>query len=229
MEPFSISKIYKDKNEIDTVDINPLPENYCSFDCVFCPLGRTVVKTDKRFIFKETKEFIEKLSTFLDSNHVEMVFLNPDGEAMANEELIGVIKLIKDKGKKVRILTNGYILNRAENRETLDLCDEVIGELFVTSEEDFKKINRPLEGYTLEGYVNNMTEFKKWFKGKFILDITTIKSYSDSDEAITKLREMINKIKPDEVNLETPDKDRFKGAFTVDDERFSEIKNIIKV
>lgn len=218
MKPFSISEIYKDEQGVNIIDINPLPEKYCSFDCVFCPLGRTAVKTDERFVFKETKEFIDRLSVFLDSNDVQLVFLNPNGEAMANEELIDVIKLVKEKGKKVRILTNGYLLNEPENKELLELCDEVIGELFIAREEDFQKVNRPLEGYTLEEHVNNMVEFRKWFKGKFILDITLIKNYSDSEEAVAKLREMINEIKPDEVNLETPDKDRFKGAFTVGEE-----------
>ena len=223
MKPFSISEVYKDKYGFNTVDINPMPENYCSFDCVFCPLGRTAVKTDKRFIFEETKDFIKRLSAFLELNDVQIVFLNPDGEAMANEELMEIIKLIKGKGKKIRILTNGYLLNRPENKEVLELCDEVIGEFFVASEEDFQKVNRPLKGYTLEEHVNNMVEFRRWFKGKFILDITLIKNYSDSDEAVAKLRDMINEIKPDEVNVETPNKNRFKGTFTVDEEKFLQI------
>jgi wyosine [tRNA(Phe)-imidazoG37] synthetase (radical SAM superfamily) len=223
MKPFSISEVYKDKYGFNTVDINPLPENYCSFDCVFCPLGRTAVKTDERFIFEETKDFIKRLSEFLELNDIQVIFLNPDGEAMANKELIDVIKLIKSRGKKVRILTNGYLLNKLENKEVLELCDEVIGELFAASEEDFQKINRPLKGYTLEEHVNNMTEFKRWFNGKFILDITLIKNYSDSDEAVAKLRDMINEIKPDEVNVETPNKNRFKGTFTVDEEKFLQI------
>lgn len=53
MKPFSIGEVYLNKNNERIRDINPLPENYCSFDCVFCPLGRTKVKTDKTFNFKE--------------------------------------------------------------------------------------------------------------------------------------------------------------------------------
>lgn len=224
MEAFSIGKVYKDKNGCKAVNINPLPKGFCSFDCVFCPLGRTDIKTEEKFFFDETKDFINKLSNFLDSNDVEIVFINPDGESMANEELIDIIKLIKDKGRKVKLLSNGYLLNKEENKQVLELCDEVIGELAVTNEKYFQKLQRPLEGYTLEKYIDNVANFKKWFKGKFILDITIIKNYSDTEEAINLFKEIIKKISPDEVFLETPDEDKFKGAFEVNNERLNEIR-----
>ncbi|MDF2885408.1 MAG: radical protein [Clostridiaceae bacterium] len=187
MEGFSISNVYVD-NGYGTIDINPLPEDYCSFDCVFCPLGRTAVKTDKMFFFKETKEFINRLREVLHNNKVDIVFINPDGEGLANGELIDVIRLIKERNIKVRLLSNGYIFNRKEFRKALSMCDEVIGELAVTNERDFHKLLRPIEGYTLEEYVNNMAEFRKWFSGKFTLDITIIKNYSDSDESVDIFR-----------------------------------------
>lgn len=226
MEGFSISKVYISSG-CKTVDINPLPENYCSFDCVFCPLGRTVVKSEDKFYFKETEEFINRLKDVINENEVECVFINPDGEGLANAELIDIIRIIKEKNVKVKFLSNGYILNKEEYRETLSLCDEIIGELAVTNERDFHKLLRPLDGYFLEEYVNNMAGFKKWFKGKFILDITIIKNYSDSDESIELFREMIKKISPDEVFFETPDEDRFKGAFQVSEERLKEIKKVL--
>jgi wyosine [tRNA(Phe)-imidazoG37] synthetase (radical SAM superfamily) len=108
------------------------------------------------------------------------------------------------------------------------MCDEVIGELAVTNERDFHKLLRPIEGYTLEEYVNNMAEFRKWFSGKFTLDITIIKNYSDSDESVDIFRGMIQKISPDEVYFETPDEDRLKGAFQVSEERLKEIERRCK-
>lgn len=227
MEGFSISNLYVE-NGCNVIDINPLPEDYCSFDCVFCPLGRTAVKTDQMFFFKETKEFINRLEEILHNSKVDIVFINPDGEGLANGELIDIIRLIKEKNIKVRLLSNGYIFNRKEFRETLLMCDEVIGELAVTNERDFHKLLRPIEGYTLEEYVNNMAEFRKWFSGKFILDITILKNYSDSHESVNIFREMIEKISPDQVYFETPDEERLKGAFQVSGERLKEIETCCK-
>lgn len=228
MNSFSIGNIYKG-NGLRIVDINPLPENYCSFDCVFCPLQRTAVKTDETFYFKETKGFISNLSKFLNDNKVDLVFINPDGEALANAEIMDIVQIIKNKGVKVRILSNGYIFNDNKYRQILEMCDEVIGELSVTNETNFQKLQRPLEGYTLNEYVTNMREFRKWFKGKFILDITILKNYSDSDESIRKFKDMIAKISPDEIFFETANSPKLKDAFKVSDERLDQISKILRL
>ena len=221
MDSFSIGNLYE-INGLKTVDINLLPENYCGFDCVFCPLGRTIVKTNKIFHFEETKEFIKNLSVFLDNNQLELVFIK-NGESLANAKIDDVIKLIKNRDIKVRLLSNGYVLNNSEYRNILQMCDEVVGELAVTTEKDFQKLQRPLEGYTLEKYVTNMLEFRKWFKGKFILDITILKNYSDSYEAVEIFKSIISKLSPDAVFFETPDEEKFKGLFQISKERLNEI------
>ena len=109
------------------------------------------------------------------------------------------------------------------------MCDEVIGELSVTNETNFQKLQRPLEGYTLNEYVTNMREFRKWFKGKFILDITILKNYSDSDESIIKFKDMIAKISPDEIFFETANSPKLKDAFKVSDERLDQISKILRL
>lgn len=221
MENFAIGNVY-DIDGLKTVDINILPENYCSFDCVFCPLGRTVVKTDKTFYFEETKEFINKLSRFLDNNQVDLVFIK-NNESLANAQIKDVINLIKNRDIKVRLLSNGYNLNNSVHRNIIEMCDEVVGELSVTNEKDFQKLLRPLEGYTLRQYIDNMVEFRKWFKGKFIFDITILKKYSDSVESLEIFKNIIIKLSPDEVFFETPDEERFKGVFQISKEKLNEI------
>ncbi|MFA6941587.1 MAG: radical SAM protein, partial [Clostridiaceae bacterium] len=129
MEAYSVSNIYIDDKGRKTIDINPLPEKYCSFDCIFCPLGRTKIKTDKSYYFPETKDFIIKLENILREGKIDFVFINPWGEALANSELINIIKVIKSYGDGVRLLSNGYIFSCQKCSEALNLCDEVIGEI----------------------------------------------------------------------------------------------------
>ena len=49
----------------------------------------------------------------------------------------------------------------------------------IFTKEDFKKLQRPIEGYTLENYIENMVSFNKQYNGKFIFEITIIKKYND--------------------------------------------------
>lgn len=225
MKAFSIGEVYLNKDKEKVVDINPLPANYCSFDCVFCPLGRTRVKTDKMINIKETEDFLTKLEEKLKNEKIDIVFINPNGESLVNSRIFDIIKLIKKYNVKVKILSNGYLFNKYEYREILNICDEVIGELAVISERDFQKIQRPLEGYTLEEYVSNMKNFNKQYKGKFVIAITILKNYSDSNEDVEVFKKIIKIIKPDEILLETPNKDKLKKAFGIDERRLIEIEN----
>lgn len=227
MDSFSISNVYLNKGK-KTIDINPLPYKYCSFDCVFCPFGRTKVKTNDAKIIYETDKFIKNLELILKQKEIDIVFINPNGEALANYELKNIINIIKSYNIEVNLLTNGYILNDEKYRYTLKLCDKVIGELAVTNEEDFKKIQRPLDGYTLQIYIDNMTEFNKWFKGKFLIAITILKGYSDSEDDIDFFKRVIKKINPDDIILETPTRKKFKQAFGVDREKLKIIEQRLK-
>jgi len=223
MKPFSISEIYLNKDNERVIDINPLPENYCTFDCVFCPLGRTKVKTANPRDFKETDTFMEKLGKVLDHEDIDLVFINPDGELFAQERIAEIIQLIKSYGSKVRIISNGYLFNREEYIPVLISCDEVIGELAVTTEDNFQKLQRPLPGYTLEDLVLNMTAFNGQYQSKFILDITILKGHSDSDEDVERFQEFIRQIRPDELNVHSPTKGPLASAFGINSARLQEI------
>lgn len=224
MEKFYISKVYFDNEGLKSIDINPLPYKICSFDCVFCPLGKNTVKTDEELVFQENKEFVHRLKNVVLNDKIQRVFINPDGEAFSNKELANIVTTLSDKGIKIKILSNGYNLNNPKYRSILDRCHEVIGEIAVFNEKDFQKLQRPLHGYTLDSYINNMIDFRREYKGKFVLDITIIKNYSDDEESIIKLREIISKIRPDSFYLETPDEDRLKNAFCISDSKLIEIK-----
>ena len=94
-------------------------------------------------------------------------------------KLVILLILSKIKDIPVRLLSNGYLLGRDEYIKIANKCDEVIGEIKVITEEDFQKVQRPIEGYTLEEYISNMISFNKQYKGKFIFEVTIIKGYND--------------------------------------------------
>ena len=226
MKSFSISDIYLDDENKRVVDINPLPENVCNFDCVFCPFGKTDLKTKIKHYFPETESFINKLDKFLEENSVDKVFINPEGEALYNTELSRIIEIIKSYGVSIKILSNGYIFNQTEYFNILKECEEVVGELVVVNNNDFQKLQRPLEDFTIEKYIESMTEFSKNFAGEFIIAVNILKNYNDSPEALEELKKVLNKINPDSIYLETQDEERLKDTFAVSKEKLEEIKNI---
>lgn len=227
MGGFSYKDIYIEDGQ-RVLEMNILPEKYCNFDCIFCPIGRSYNKVDTPQSFAETEKSLRELESKLEENKVDLVFINSKGEALVNDKVRDVIELIKGKGLPVRLLSNGYLLGRNEYKETANMCDEVIGEIKAVSEEDFQKIQRPIEGYTLKEYISNMISFNKQFKGKFILEVTIIKGYNDTEESINKIKNIINELSPDKIIAERINDEKFKKKLGVSDERFKEVSKILQ-
>jgi len=226
MSGFSYKDIYIEDGR-KVLEVNILPEKYCNFDCIFCPIGRSDNKVDTQMAFDDIDSSLNELESMIENKEIELVFINSKGEALVNNKIGDVIDLIKSKGVQVRLLSNGYILGRDEYIEIANKCDEVIGEIKAISEEDFQKIQRPIEGYTLEEYISNMTSFNKQYKGKFILEVTIIKGYNDTEESINRIKNVINKLSPDKIIIERMNDEKFKKKLGISDERFHEISRAL--
>jgi len=224
MSGFSYKDIYSEDGK-RVLEVNILPEKHCNFDCIFCPIGRSQNKVDTQKSFDEMDSSLKELESMIEKTKAELVFINSKGEALVNENIIDIINIIKGKGLPVKLLSNGYILNLPEFKEIANMCEEVIGEIKVASNEDFQKIQRPIEGYTFENHISNMKAFREQYKGKFILEVTILKGYNDDEESIQKLKSVIKEISPNKVIIERLDDEKFKKKLGIPDERFEEISN----
>lgn len=226
MKSLSYKPIYVDHDN-RVLEINILPEKYCNFDCIFCPIGRSKNKTDESINFTDFKIVSSELSDLMDVHQPDLVFINSKGESFINDKLERIIQLIKSKHSKVKLLTNGYLLGQDTYREIANLCDEVIGEIKVTSDETFQKIQRPLSGYSLEEHVLHMASFTKQYKGKFIFEITLIKGYNDDSQSIRQLKRMIELLSPSELQVVRIEDEPFKAKLGLTDDTFKEISSAL--
>ncbi|MBD5637808.1 radical SAM protein [Clostridium botulinum] len=224
MGGFSYKDIYIEDG-IRVLEVNILPEKYCNFDCIFCPIGRSQNKVDTQKSFDKIDSSLIELESMIENTKAELIFINSKGEALVNDKIGDIVDLIKVKGLSVRLLSNGYLLGRDEYIKIANKCDEIVGEIKVITEEDFQKIQRPIEGYTLVEYISNMASFNKQYKGKFIFEITIIKGYNDDEESIKKIKNIIKEISPNKIIIARIEDERFKKKLGITDERFEEISN----
>lgn len=222
MSGFSYKDIYIEDGK-RVLEVNILPEKNCNFDCIFCPIGRSQHKVDTQKSFDEMDSSLRELESMIEKTKAELIFINSKGEALVNDKIADIVDLVKVKAIPVRLLSNGYLLGRDEYIEIANRCDEVIGEIKTITEEDFQKIQRPIEGYTLAEYISNMVSFNKQYKGNFIFEITIIKGYNDDEKSIQKIKNVIKEISPEKIIVARMDDDKFKKKLGVTDERFKEI------
>lgn len=222
MSNFSYKDIYIEDGKT-VLEINILPEKYCNFDCIFCPIGRSKYKIDTQKSFDEVESSLIELEKKIEDTKPELIFINSKGEALVHDKIEEIIDFIKSKGLSVRLLSNGYLLSKNEYIKIANKCDEVIGEIKVITEEHFQKVQRPIEGYTLEEYISNMAYFNKQYKSKFIFEITIVKGYNDDNKSVKKIKDVIKEISPDKVIVVRMDDEIFKKKLGVSDERFEKI------
>ncbi|WP_425449847.1 radical SAM protein [Dethiothermospora halolimnae] len=226
MGDFAYKKVYLEDGK-KILEINILPEKYCNFDCIFCSIGKSYNKVDTQQSFDKMDNSLRELENMIENYSPDLVYINSKGESLINSNVNPIIDLIKNKGVSVRLLSNGYLLGEDKYMRIANKCDEVIGQIKAISEEDFQKIQKPIEGYTLKAHLASMTLFNKQYRGRFILEIMIIKGYNDTEESINKLRDIINKLSPDKIVIEKINDKRFKKKLGISNERYEYISEIL--
>jgi len=122
------------------VDLVPLKT--CTYDCIYCQLGRTTLKTTERREWVPLDLVLEQVQAKL-ATEPDYITLSGSGEPTLFSrvgELIGRIKDVTDI--PVAVLTNGSLLWQKAVRDDLQQADVVIPSLDAGNERMFRYVNR---------------------------------------------------------------------------------------
>jgi len=217
-----------------SLGITLTPYKICSFNCVYCQLGKTIGITSERREYILIQEIINELKLWIQNNSQEAKNLNyitfsGSGEPTLNikiGELIAEIKKIT--AVPVAVITNASLLNVSVVRQALSFADLIIPSLDAVTPEIFTKVDRPIEGINIEDIINGLISLKKEFKGKIWLEVMLIKGVNDDLPHIRKLKDIIDKINPDKIQLNSPVRTTAEeNILAVDKKRLEKFKEII--
>ena len=212
-----------------SLGIDLLPFKTCSYDCVYCECGATTHITTKRAEFFPTEEVISQLDTVLrERPTLDYITFAGSGEPTLSLSIGRIIRHLKTAYPeyKVAVLTNGSLLGNKEVAADLSQADLVIPTLTSTSQETFEKIHRPYPGLLTKTIISDILEFRKEFHGEIWLEIFLIPDLNTSLEELTSLRDVIDKIQPARIQLNTLDRPAAEDWVTAPDP--DELENIRK-
>jgi len=178
----------------------------CSFDCVYCQLGRTTDQTTARSEYVPAQAVIAELERKLkEKPAIDYLTFSGSGEPTLHIGIGKIIKAIKEiTAIPVAVITNGSLLWMPEAREDLARADLVLPTLSSARPETFRKIHRPAPGLELEKIIRGMAEFRKKFPGSIWLELFIVQGINDSEEEMKALLPELKKIQPDKIQLNTP-------------------------
>jgi len=186
-----------------SLGVDLVPFKTCTYDCIYCQLGRTTNKTIERKDWVPTDSVIEQLKEKLDSKP-DYITLSGSGEPTLFSQLEELIYRIKDiTDIPVAVLTNGSLLWLPEVRRALKPADLVVPSLDAGSNQIFQYVNRPHPDITFSKMLEGLVKFRNEYTGKYWLEVFLLAGVTTPEIEIKRLKICINSICPDKVQVNT--------------------------
>jgi wyosine [tRNA(Phe)-imidazoG37] synthetase (radical SAM superfamily) len=198
-----------------SLGIDPIPRKVCSFDCVYCEVARTSIRTLKRKEYFPTTEIMQDLKDWFTSSDVEpdYVTFSGSGEPTLHSGIGEMIAQIKEiTNSKVAVITNGSTLFMPEVRNDLHAADVVMPSLDTVIATTFRKINRPHPEVTIEKILDGLQRFRSEYTGQLWLEILIVKNINDKLTEYQALAEAVQTFQPDRIQLNTISRPAGTGA-----------------
>jgi wyosine [tRNA(Phe)-imidazoG37] synthetase (radical SAM superfamily) len=189
-----------------SLGVDLVPYKTCTFDCIYCDLGRTTYKTVSRQLYVFPEEVGRELEFSLSSleKKPDYITLSGSGEPTLNQNMGEIIHTIKDLTSiPLAVLTNGSLLSIEEVRNELLAADLVLPSLDAVTPFIFEAINRPHLSLRVGNIISGLIQFRKQFRGQIWLEILFCRGINDDKKEIDKLKGIIESIEPDRVQLNT--------------------------
>jgi wyosine [tRNA(Phe)-imidazoG37] synthetase (radical SAM superfamily) len=186
-----------------SLGVDLVPFKTCSYDCIYCQLGRTTKKTVERKEWVPTNAVLDELKRKL-SCRPDYITLSGSGEPTLHSGLGEIIDHIQAMTKTpVAVLTNGSLLWQPEVRAELALADVVMPSLDAGDELLFQAVNRPHPEITFEKLVSGLEQFRREFSGQYWLEVLLLAGHTALPAHVQKIAEWVRRIQPDRVQLNT--------------------------
>ncbi|MDX9860275.1 MAG: radical SAM protein [Rhodospirillales bacterium] len=186
-----------------SLGIDLIPHKTCSYDCIYCQVGRTSNKTLERREWVPLEAVLADLGGRL-SSRPDYITLSGSGEPTLYSrigELIDAIRAMTDI--PIAVLTNGSLLWQPEVREELRDATLVIPSLDAGDAAMFQAVNRPHPDLEFDRMVDGLAAFRREFSGKYWLEVMLLAGHTALEAEVRKIAALVERIQPDRVQINT--------------------------
>jgi wyosine [tRNA(Phe)-imidazoG37] synthetase (radical SAM superfamily) len=190
-----------------SLGIDPIPSKTCNYQCIYCQLGKTTNFTNDRRNYLPKNEIIAEMEEAIKQNEGNFDYITfvGSGEPTLYKDLKELILKAKEySNKPICVITNGGLIYDKDVAAALMHADVVLPSLDAGDEKSFIRINRPHPSIKFDALIQGFIDFKKKFKGKFWIEIMIMKGINDLKEELLKIKEKIDLIKPDRIDINVP-------------------------
>jgi wyosine [tRNA(Phe)-imidazoG37] synthetase (radical SAM superfamily) len=188
-----------------SLGVDLVPFKTCTYDCIYCQLGRTTNLTIERQEYVPLEEVLSELERKLETGPApDFITVSGSGEPTLHSGLAALIRGIKRRtDHPVAVLTNGSLLWDPEVQKSLLGADLVIPSLDAGDEATFQRVNRPHPAISFERMLAGLEEFRRRFPRPVWLEVLLLKELTSTPAQVEKISRLVGRISPDRVQLNT--------------------------
>jgi len=189
-----------------SLGVDLLPPKSCTWNCIYCQLGKTKKYVTERQEFFPREEILNEIRQTLALNQpLDWITFVGSGETMLYKGIGWLIAEVKKLTTvPVAVITNGSLLSLPEVREELLLADAVLPSLNAGSAALHDRICRQASAFTFQQHVDGLVVFRREYHGRLWIEVMLLGGINDSDEALHDLAAVLKQINPDMVHLVLP-------------------------
>jgi wyosine [tRNA(Phe)-imidazoG37] synthetase (radical SAM superfamily) len=190
----------------NSLGINIVPFKVCSYDCIYCEVGKTTKKSVERKDYVNINDLIEEFKVFYDlyQSEIDVITITGQGEPTLNLQLEEIITLIGSLSTiPVLVLTNGSLLYVEEVRKALSKAHMVCTSLDAVDVDIFRKINNPALNISIATVIDGLIEFSYFYEGDLFIEVLLVEGFNDKLDYIDKIIKVIRKCKYHSVQINT--------------------------
>lgn len=186
-----------------SLGIDLVPLKTCTYDCLYCQLGRTANKTVERKEWAPLDAVVDEVKARLHTRP-DYITLSGSGEPTLYSRLGELIDRIHAlTAIPVAVLTNGSLLWDTTVRDGIAAADLVIPSLDAGDGQMFSMVNRPHSALSFQQMLEGLIAFRQEYRGAYWLEILLLGGYTALAGEVDKLARCAKKINPDRVQLNT--------------------------
>jgi len=186
-----------------SLGVDLVPFKTCTYDCIYCQLGRTTHKTVERREWVPLNGVLSELKDKL-ATRPDYITLSGSGEPTLYsrlDELIDRIRSMTDV--PIAVLTNGSLLSLEEVRRQLMNAHLVVPSLDAGHGSMFQAVNRPHESISFEQMLEGLIAFRREYHGEYWLEVFLLAGHTAVESEVRRIADCVRRIQPDRVQLNT--------------------------
>ncbi len=185
------------------VDLTPFKT--CSFDCRYCQLGATTLRTLERREWVPTDEVLAELDDWKKKGGLaDFISLAGSGEPTLHTHFGDILRWASGAGKcRSALLTNGTLLWLPEVRRDAAAAHVVKATLSAWDQASFSRLHRPHPELQFDRIVDGIRAFRGEYNGELWLEVFVARGYNDSAADLRAIAAIARTIRPDRIHLNT--------------------------